>query len=193
MRGDPDLSNGWEAVVASFLAVRSDIGAGTVREWAATFPKGAAIVDLGCGSGVPVSQVLIEAGLDVYGIDASPGMVAAFREGFPGVPVECEAVERSTFFDRSFDGAVAWGLMFLLPVEVQQAVIHRVAGALHPGGRFLFTAPGQACSWVDASTGRMSQSAGSTAYTRMLAEAGLALTDEREDEGENHYYEAVRI
>src|SRR5690606_5621816 len=139
-----------------------------------------------------ISQVLIDTGLSVYGIDASPSMVAAFSGRFPDVPVACEAVERSSFFDRTFDGAVAWGLMFLLPTDVQRAVMHRVADALNVGGRFLFTAPSQACSWPDASTGRASLSLGADAYTAMLADAGLSLTGEREDEGGNHYYEAVK-
>lgn len=42
------------------------------------------------------------------------------------------------------------------------------------------------------STGRTSVSLGANAYEAVLADAGLALVGEREDEGENHYYEAVR-
>ena len=190
--GEIDLSNGWEAVARRFLGERSSIGSRAVQRWARTLRADATILDLGCGSGVPISQSLIEAGLAVYGIDASPSMVAAFERRFPGVPVVCEAVERSSFFSRTFDGAVAWGLIFLLPADVQHAVIHRVAQALNIGGRFLFTAPSQACSWADASTGRVSLSLGASRYQALLADAGLTLVGEHEDEGENHYYDAVR-
>jgi SAM-dependent methyltransferase len=190
---ESDLSNGWETAAKAFIGERSSIGARTVQAWAQSLQEGATIVDLGCGSGVPISQVLIDAGFAVYGIDVSPTMVAAFRSRFPNVPVACEAVERSSFFDRTFDAAVAWGFMFLLPADIQRATIHRIAQALNVGGRFLFTAPSQACSWADASTGRTSLSLGANAYEAMLADAGLTLVGEREDEGENNYYEAVRL
>src|SRR5215469_1927484 len=49
---------------------------------------------------------------------------------FPNVPVECEDVEDSIFFARTFDGVVAWGLFFLLDEEVQRRMIKKVAGVL---------------------------------------------------------------
>ena len=91
------------------------------------------VLDLGCGHGVPISQTLIQHGCAVYGVDASPRLVAAFREKFPDVPVVCEAIKDSSFFDRLFDGAVAWGVMFLLPIDVQARVIASVSRALNTG------------------------------------------------------------
>jgi cyclopropane fatty-acyl-phospholipid synthase-like methyltransferase len=88
-----------------------------VAEWSQTLPSGATVLNLGCGTGVPISQALIERGFKVYGVDASPTIVAAFRARFPSVPVECAAVEDSDFFARTFDGVVAWGLFLLLDAE----------------------------------------------------------------------------
>ncbi len=87
-------------------------------------------------------------------------MVAAFRERFPGVPIEQNTVESSEFFDRTFNGVLAWGLLFLLKPLAQALVIEKVAGALRPGGRFLFTAPHEPLEWLDAMTDRQSQSLG---------------------------------
>jgi hypothetical protein len=115
-------------------------------------------------------------------------MVAAFRERFPGVPIEQNTVEASEFFDRTFDGVLAWGLLFLLTPVAQALVIKTVAGALNPGGRFLFTAPKEPLEWLDAMTGRHSQSLGAQAYERLLRDAGLTWVAEALDEGENHYY-----
>jgi hypothetical protein len=53
-------------------------------------------------------------------------MVAAFRTRFPGVPVECNDVVKSSFFGREFDGVVAWGLLFLLPPDAQAQLIAKV-------------------------------------------------------------------
>jgi SAM-dependent methyltransferase len=188
-----DRSNGYDQLAEAFIERRreSTIGVATVREWASTLPRGAAVIDLGCGDGVPIARTLIDAGCRVHAVDASPRMVAAFRARFPDVPVACEAIEASTFFDREFDAAIACGLMFLLPLDTQAAVIHRIAHALKPGGNFLFTSPSHACSWQDVLTGRTSISPGAGAYRRMLAEAGLSVTREMQDEGDNHYYASV--
>ncbi len=166
----------------------SSVGVGTVREWAKALPPDAAVLDLGCGHGVPISQALVDEGLAVYGIDASRGMIDAFRARFPDAPAECGAVEDSEFFGCRFDGVVAWGLMFLLSPDAQTGLIHKVSAALKPGGRFLFTSPHQVCEWSDNLTGEKSVSLGSDAYRQILEAAGLTLVDEAEDEGENHYY-----
>jgi SAM-dependent methyltransferase len=194
-----DDSNGYEAIAAEFIAARGSpgarhpgIGVSTVRKWASTLRSGGAVLDLGCGSGYPITQLLVEAGLAVHAVDASPSMVAAFRTRFPGVPVECNDVVKSSFFGREFDGVVAWGLLFLLPPDAQAQLIAKVGHALTPGGQFLFTAPRQHCEWSDTMTGLLSTSLGSESYRRLLETAGLELIGEMEDEGENHYYVASR-
>jgi len=188
-----DRSNGWEAVAGRFMAQRSSIGADTVRAWSRALPSRASVLDLGCGAGVPISEALMDAGCEVSGVDASPSLVAEFRRRFPEAPVVCEPVEESGFFARSYDGIVAIGLLFLLQPGVQRAVIHRVAAALKPGGRFLFTAPVQASAWADLLTGRRSVSLGREAYRRTLRSAGLEVIGEYVDEGENHYFDAARL
>jgi hypothetical protein len=54
--------------------------------------------------------VLVSEGLNVYGLDVSPSFVEAFQSNLPGVPVACQSVNDLLFFNRMFDGAVAWGL-----------------------------------------------------------------------------------
>jgi cyclopropane fatty-acyl-phospholipid synthase-like methyltransferase len=149
---------------------------------------GATVLDLGCGSGVPITQVLVEGGFNVFGVDASPTLVEKFRERFPGISVECCAVEDSDFFDRTFDAIVAWGLMFLLPAETQLALIGRVARVLRPAGQFLFTSPWQVHTWIDNMTRLPSVSLGRETYERELIANGLVLTGNAVDRGENYYY-----
>jgi SAM-dependent methyltransferase len=132
--------------------------------------------------------VLIDEGFTVYGIDASAKMIEAFRQRFPDAHAECSTVEGSDFFRRTFDAVVAWGLMFLLPPGVQVALIPKIARALRPGGKLLFTAPTQKCTWQDALTGRESFSLGDERYRQLLDIEGLVLDGEESDEGDNHYY-----
>lgn len=190
-----DRANGYESVAAQYIAGRGTggtIGVRQVRDWAATLVPGGTVLDVGCGPGYPITQVLVDAGFHVYGVDASPSMVAAFSARFPEVDVVCEPVETSTFFGRTFDGVIAWGLLFLLRPAVQERVIRKVARALAPNGRFVFTAPRQAAEWNDAMTGLPSVSLGADRYQHVVHAAGLTLIGEAEDEGESHYFMTSR-
>lgn len=186
-------STGYEDVATEFIAGRgrnsSGIGASAVADWSRTLPAGATVLDLGCGTRVPISQVLIERGFKVYGVDASPTIMSAFRARFPHVPVQCADVEESDFFARTFDGVVAWGLFFLLDPEVQRRLIKKVASVVDNSGRLLFTAPNESgCFPPDVMTGRPQFSLGHAEYQKRLEAEGMFLVGTHRDEGENHYY-----
>jgi cyclopropane fatty-acyl-phospholipid synthase-like methyltransferase len=192
-----DRSNGYEGIAAEFIASRGNgcgvgIGVEQIRRWARTMPPGATVLELGSGPGYPTTAALIAEGLNVYAIDASPTFVETFRSRFPDTPIACEAVEDSTLFHRTFDGVLAWGLIFLLPADEQRRLIERVANVLTPGGRFLFTAEANAFIWMDAMTERESRSLGAEEYQRLLRDSGLTEVREYQDEGENYYFDAVK-
>lgn len=188
-----DQSEGWEDVAGSFMAARSSVGADLVLSWArANLPRSGCVVDIGCGSGEPIARTLIDAGFDVFGIDASPTLIAAFRQRFLGAQSACEAAQDSAFFDRTFDAAVSVGLVFLLAEDDQRKLILRIAQALRPEGRVLFSAPREICEWQDTLTGRRSISLGAEAYEELLRASGLQLAGALVDEGGNHYFDAVR-
>jgi SAM-dependent methyltransferase len=187
-----DMANGYEEHAATFMRWRHPhIGQTMVREWAREFTPGAAVLELGCGDGV-ISEVLVEAGLTLYGVDASPTLLRSFRERFPLAKTECAAAEESSYFERTFDGVIAVGLIFLLPEDAQRIVLVKVANALAAGGRFLFTAPREVCAWVDGLTKRESRSLGVEEYEGLLRGLGFEVSSGRVDEGENHYFFAVK-
>lgn len=191
-----DKSNGYEEKAAAFIRCRDKgidgIGAASARRWAKSLPSDATVLDIGCGTGLPISKALADEGLTVYGIDASPSMIQVFRQNVPDSPVACEAAEDSSFFNRQFDAIIAWGLLFLLPEETQELVIQKMANALYAGAKLLFTAPSQQLRWEDSITEIESISLGAEKYRALLAASGLLLIEEFEDEGENHYYAAVK-
>ncbi|MDZ7283097.1 class I SAM-dependent methyltransferase [Sphingomonas sanguinis] len=188
-----DQSTGWEAVSDQFVAIRSQVGTALVRSWAKDrLPRSAAILDIGCGSGVPIAQWLVNDGFSVWGVDASPSLISAYRQNLPDMPAVCEAAQNSSFFDRTFVGVVSIGLIFLLGKGDQRKLLNSVANVLEPGGQFLFSAPREVCRWKDTLTGRASMSLGADAYAAHLTSVGLRLDDCRSDEGGNNYYEAVK-
>jgi len=107
-------------------------------------------------------------------------------------PIACEAVQDSKFFDRTFDGVLAWGLMFLLSPEDQRRLIQRIADILVPGGRLLFTCPAEIGFGNDVMTGLESRSLGAEEYRRRLSAVGLYVASEYEDEGQNHYFDVFK-
>jgi SAM-dependent methyltransferase len=194
-----DLSNGYESVSEEFLARRGNsgtrsiaIGVKEVRKWAQTLPHGSSVIDFGCGPGFPITVVLVEEGLQVFGVDAAPSFVAAFQLNLPGTPVLCESVLESKFFDRTFDAVVSIGLMFLLKAEEQRRLIGKFADILVPGGRLLFTSTAKPHVWNDAMTGLESISLGAEEYRKLLEAVGVSVAKEYEDVGENHYFDAFK-
>lgn len=109
------------------MAVRSDVGTALVRSWARKcLPPSAAVLDIGCGSGVPIARALVSDGFTVWGIDASPSLVAAYRRNLPGMTAACEPAQDSSFFDRSFIGVISIGLVFLLDAPDQRKLLVNV-------------------------------------------------------------------
>jgi SAM-dependent methyltransferase len=194
-----DLSNGYESISEEFLARRGNrrtqsiaIGVKEVRMWAKTLPQGSSVIDLGCGPGFPITAVLVEEGLQVFGVDAAPSFVAAFQRNLPGTPIVCESVLVSRLFDRTFDAVLSIGLMFLLKAEEQHRLILRFADTLVPGGRLLFTSPAKPAVWKDAMTGLESISLGAEEYKKLLGAAGISVAKEYQDVGENHYFDGFK-
>lgn len=135
-----------------------------------------------------MSQALIDAGVSLFAVDASPTLLAEFGARFPHVQTECAPAETCAFLDRRFHAVVAWGLIFLLDEDTQRIVLTRMAGALHPGGRLLFTANAERHTWIDVMTGRSSLSLDAATYKQILAAHEVDIIAETEDEGCNHYY-----
>ena len=188
-----DRSEGWNAAAETFLAMRSDIGGALIGDWARRHRlRGKRVLDVGCGSGAPISKALIEEGADVYGVDAAPRLVQRFKETFPQAEVACEPAQDSAFFHQRFDAAVSIGLIFLLSGDDQKTVLTRIVDHLTPGGPFIFSAPWQVCEWRDTITDRLSRSLGEDAYRRILEKAGAETVSRLTDDNGNNYFDCAK-
>lgn len=191
MRDNP--SNGYEAVADGFMKLRSETGAAVVETWAASLPRHAKVLDIGAGHGHPIAPVLLREGVQLSAIDASAKMVAAFKQKFLDVRVACEAAEESDFFGETFDAILSVGLIFLLSEKTQIHLLPRMAAALKPKGRLLFSAPKQKCEWIDVLTGQTSWSLGADRYGVILNQCGLTVTATHTDAGGSNYYAARKV
>ena len=189
-----DKSNGYERIAHRYIEARnqSSIGVDEVTAWAQSLPSSSRVIDIGCGNGKPVTEILLAAGHELYALDASPTMLRHFSLNFPDIPVRCEAAEESGFFDLRFDAAVAIGILFLLNETGQIALIHKISEALRPGGQLLLTAPLQTGGWTDLMSREQSLSLGESRYREVFAAAGLDVIDTFSDAGNNNHYLASK-
>lgn len=99
---------------------------------------GRRVLDLGCGSGLPVARYLVERGRLVTGLDAAPAMLDRFRANVP----KAEAVAgdlRDFALGRPFDALLAWDSLFHLSPTDQRRELAQVAAHAAPGAALLFT------------------------------------------------------
>ena len=172
---------------------RSRVGVELIEHWARSLPFGTPIVEIACGGGYPITQVLVDSGLAVWAIDTSPTLLRQFRLRFPTIPTQCASALDSTYFGRTFEAVISIGLLSFLHEDEQLALLDRVSEILEPGGRFLFTAPIEMGTWRDVSTGLECWSLGRIGYTRALERLGFRMIRTHVDEGENNYYDAEKI
>ncbi|MEU0435519.1 methyltransferase domain-containing protein [Streptomyces sp. NPDC006290] len=97
---------------------------------------GGAVADLGCGPG-RVTIHLEKLGLDAFGIDLSPGMVAVARGEYPHLRFSVGTMTDLDLADGSLAGALVWYSTVHTPIDelpVMLAEFHRI---LAPGGHLL--------------------------------------------------------
>jgi ubiquinone/menaquinone biosynthesis C-methylase UbiE len=69
--------------------------------------SGGRIADVGCGPG-QITRYLHQLGLDVFGIDLSPGMIEQARTNFPQLDLEAGSMAEINRPDASLSGVIAW-------------------------------------------------------------------------------------
>ncbi|MCE7797013.1 class I SAM-dependent methyltransferase [Sphingobium sufflavum] len=104
----------------------------------ARLPTGAAVLDIGCGSGLPIARELIQRGLEVVGVDGTPTMLALFRRNLPGVEAHLTDM-RLLSLGRLFSGLLAWDSVFHLSPADQRGMFAIFQAHIRPGGALMFT------------------------------------------------------
>jgi SAM-dependent methyltransferase len=115
----------------------SDLGAAVLELLAPQ--RGEHILDVGCGDGV-LTKRIADLGCTVVGVDSSPDLVASARRlSLEIIETDATAMDFGPRFDAVFsNAALHW-------IKDADAVIHRVARALRPNGRFVAELGGYGC------------------------------------------------
>jgi len=99
-------------------------------------PEGAAVLDLGCGSGELLTRKLAGR-FRVTGVELSSRMVELARRNVPGATFVRADMASVDFPAGSFDGVCAFYSLTHLPPDELPGVLRKVAAWLRPGGLFV--------------------------------------------------------
>ena len=187
------MDSSYERVASGFMTARDPtIGVAEVRHWCNALSSGDALLDLGCGHGLPLGVLFRGRGLRLFAIDSSPTLLRKYRQHIPEAITCCESAVESDLFRQQFDGILACGLIFLLSRADQLTILQRITSRLRPGGRLLLTAPRQQGRWNDLLTGRECRSLGAVRYREVLRKHDVQVIREFADRGGNYYFDGVK-
>jgi SAM-dependent methyltransferase len=94
------------------------------------------VVDVGCGPG-RITRHLADLGVDVAGVDLSPGMVEVARSRHPGLDFSVGRLSDLALPDAALGCVVAWYSVIHTPPERQVEVFAELRRVLRPGGLLL--------------------------------------------------------
>ncbi|MYX60271.1 methyltransferase domain-containing protein [Streptomyces sp. SID8382] len=177
-RGYDALSRHYEQSYATETKYQPWLGALQQR-----IPAAATVLDLGCGSGVPVARNLASAGHRVTGVDISEVQISRARQLVPEAEfrrVDATAVE---FPAASFDAVVSLYALIHIPLAEQPPLLARIATWLRPGGWFLGTTGHSAWTgtdedWLGGGVAMWWSHADAATYRDWLIGAGLTVEGE---------------
>lgn len=135
-----DIVGIYERKAREFDEMRSRVlfERGWLERFAALLPRGASVLDLGCGHGEPMAGWLIAQGFGVTGVDTSPTLLTLCRQRFPAQDwVEVDM--RRLALDRRFNGILAWDSFFHLPHDDQRAMFGIFRDHAAPDATLVFT------------------------------------------------------
>lgn len=132
----PLVREGYDRCATTYNSHRLGAPVDALTPLMARLPAGARVLDLGCGTGVPVAKAL-SATCRVVGVDLSRCQLELAREQAPGVDLVMGDMTSFAFAPGSFDAVVSFYAIFHTPREQHQALFERVHAWLRPGGLLL--------------------------------------------------------
>jgi trans-aconitate methyltransferase len=104
----------------------------------ARIPQHSKILDLGCGSGKPIADYLIQHDHKITGVDSSDVMIEMARQNFPEQHW-LQADMRIVELDQKFNAILAWDSFFHLTPNDQRQMFRQFARLAQQGTVLMFS------------------------------------------------------
>jgi cyclopropane fatty-acyl-phospholipid synthase-like methyltransferase len=110
-----------------------------LERFAAMLPRGARVLDVGCGTGLPAAGFLVEHGFFVHGVDISARMIEFAAANVPGATFEQRDMQSLRGGEYAFDGLVALYSVFHIDRNAHAGLLSVLRSFLPPHGPILLT------------------------------------------------------
>jgi cyclopropane fatty-acyl-phospholipid synthase-like methyltransferase len=136
------VESGYDQMAEQYLATKDPedpLALRALADLASLLPKEAAVLDLGCGAGVPVTRWLADRGFAVTGVDVSAKQLDLARTSVPdGTFIKADMTEVD-FGPESFHAVVAFHSVIHVPRTEHPALLKSIYRWLESGGALLAT------------------------------------------------------
>jgi len=105
--------------------------------FAAMFPAGATLLDLGCGPSGHIARYLFDRGVAISGVDISPACVEIAKASNPGMSFVVDDMTDLAVPDNSIDGIISYYSIIHTPRTYQDVIFREFHRVLRVGGKVL--------------------------------------------------------
>ncbi len=135
MRKDEIVRAGYDTIAATYTASRREESEDVrlLAELTRRLPRGAKVLDAGCGAGVPVTRILARR-FEVTGVDFSEAQIALARRNVLSARFLCNDMTQLDFPDGTFDAIVSYYAIIHIPREMHRPLLENFRRMLKPGG-----------------------------------------------------------
>jgi 2-polyprenyl-3-methyl-5-hydroxy-6-metoxy-1,4-benzoquinol methylase len=136
------VESGYDRMAEQYLATKNledPLALAALEDLASFLPPKAAVLDLGCGAGIPVTRWVSDKGFTVTGVDVSARQLDLARQNVPrGTFIKADMAE-VTLEPERLDAVVAFHSIIHVPRTEHPALLKRIHRWLRPEGVFLAT------------------------------------------------------
>ncbi|HJQ29913.1 MAG TPA: class I SAM-dependent methyltransferase [Rubrobacter sp.] len=136
------VERGYDRMAERYLATKDPedpLALAALEDLASLVPPAVAVLDLGCGAGVPVTRWLADRGFAVTGVDVSARQLELARSNVPTATFVKADMTELAFAPGTFDAVVAFHSIIHVQRTEHPALFAKIQRWLRPHGVFLAT------------------------------------------------------
>jgi ubiquinone/menaquinone biosynthesis C-methylase UbiE len=129
------VKDGYNSIADKYLPSRSEDSEDIqlLKELVERLPKGAKVLDAGCGAGIPVTRYLSRF-FEVTGIDFSDEQIRMARQLVPEAHFLCQDITQLTLAENSYDAICSYYAIIHIPRREHQTLLQNFYRILKPSG-----------------------------------------------------------